>query len=400
MNLEMGLGLGHSLHQTIDYMGVLCASPAQIEECVRLFIASGVPIEVVGGPPPRDYDDDSIARLPAPQTLHDHLRSQLHASRLAPGVLGAALLLVDCCDDDGLLTDTLQAIAAQWSCSEPLLGHALRVVQQLEPVGVGARDRRECLVLQLRDMPADGGVRDLALAMMQNLSWEQFVDCCRHQTDELRDVFHLLRSLDWRPGAAFTPAEPDVRPDVLVLRHNGRWCVQRNPAAMPRIRVREISTAGLPEEALACLHQAKRFANFVAQRNNRICEVADFMVARQHAFLEEGSASLAPLSRREIAAHLDVNESTISRTTAGRFAWTPRGLIAFSAFFAIDGVATDDGQRVAAAAVRQRIRTILSGNALSDGMIARRLNEDGIRISRECVGKYRRQMGLARASTG
>jgi RNA polymerase sigma-54 factor len=325
-------------------------------------------------------------------------------------------------DDDGYLAQSLEEllevlpvedIADETSdeTRENLLDDlkiALRHLQHFSPVGIAARDSRECLMLQL-DACVANPERDLARVLVkQHLDLVASRDYVRIKKslgcadDELRYALDLIATLNPRPGAAFAAINTRyVVPDVSVkkIRHN--WVCSLNGDAMPRLRInrlyagilqRQRSGAGSNAGLATQLQEAKWLIKNVQQRFDTILRVSQAIVDRQRAFFDHGEVAMRPLTLREIAEIVKLHESTISRVTTQKYIASPRGIFELKYFFG-SHVATDSGGAASSTAIRALIKQLVGAEdgkkPLSDARLAEVLGEQGIVVARRTVAKYR-----------
>jgi RNA polymerase sigma-54 factor len=359
--------------------------------------------------------------LAAPVTLAAHLATQVYVLPLPPRDRVLALALVHSLDEDGFLRASLQEVgqaAALVPAADPdEMVIALRRVQALDPVGVGARHLAECLQLQLVQRPTAGGPFDLdlaiqivrdhlpALATRDIASLAQRLQAPREAVQAACDA---IRQLDPRPGWRYgTHAAAYVTPDVVVRRQRGQWVATLNPAVMPRVRLHR-RYADLysrcreqgHSELGAHLQEAKWTLRNVEQRFATILSVTRAILQRQHRFLTYGPMAMRPLALREIADAVGAHESTISRVTNNKFMATPRGVFELKYFFS-RGLATASGGECSPTAIRGLIRDLIAAEAkdapLSDVALADLLARQGLRVARRTVTKYRQQLKIAPA---
>lgn len=360
----------------------------------------------------RDYPQQA-AELPS---LRDHLNSQLSLSQINERDRRIVGLLIDSLNDDGYLAQDLEELVsllpAELEIDIDDLHIALEYLQHLDPPGVGARNLRECLSMQLHALSEQTPCRDRALLLVNNhlesLASRDFCTIKKllHCDDEcLRSVQHMITHLNPRPGAAFNSAVARyIIPDVIVTKINGSWVVRLNPEAMPRLKINRLyadilkrchddSTRRLASQ----LNEAKWLIKNVHQRFDTILKVSSAVVERQLQFFEHGAVAMRPLVLREIADTLDLHESTISRVTTQKFMRTPRGIFELKYFFG-SHVATDTGGACSATAIRALIKQMVSAeNAkkpLSDSQISEILGQQGIVVARRTVAKYRESIQI------
>ena len=364
-----------------------------------------------------DEDSDRSLATPDTPTLRDHLRSQLTLTKLGERDRVLVGLLIDALDEDGYLTQPLEEIVAMLSPEaevdrEFLLGElsiALQQLQNLEPVGVGARSPGECLCLQMKALAKDA-VRDLALViaekhleLLAGRDYTRLKSATGADDDALRAAQRLILALSPRPGAAFAKVEARyVIPDVIVKKSRNVWRASLNPEAMPRLRINrlyaELAAAARGGNALSSqLQEARWLIKNVQQRFDTILRVSQAIVDRQRHFLEHGEVAMRPLVLREIAQTLSLHESTISRVTTQKYMATPRGTFELKYFFG-SHVATDAGGAASSTAIRALIKQLVAAEdakaPLSDARIAQILGEQGIVVARRTIAKYRESLQI------
>jgi len=375
---------------------------------------------------------DAIELARSQGSLTDHLHRQALSLRLSDIDRAALKFLIESLNEDGYLEDGLPDLAASLAGTEDLeqldeLVHrftvALRLLQSLEPVGVGARHLAECLQLQcqdhLRDAPGDE-VAAVALALCaQPMELLAKRDIKRLMTltgaadGDVRAALQFIARLEPKPGRRFVQAEQNIIvPDVIVSsvrRAAGpQFRVQLNPDVMPKLRVHDIyanalrgskgdSAAGLQQR----LQEARWFIKNIQQRFDTILRVSSAIVERQKNFLVHGELAMRPLVLREIADELGMHESTISRVTTAKYMSTPQGTFELKYFFG-SGLGTDSGSAASSTAVRALIKQFVaaenSHKPLSDNQISDMLKEQGIDCARRTVAKYREALKIAPAN--
>ena len=349
-------------------------------------------------------------------SLQEHLMGQLGADLADAEDRSIGQALIEAVDEGGYLTLAPAEIAGRLGLSAERVERVLKRLQDFDPPGVFARSLAECLALQLADQGRlDPPMQRLLerLDLLAEGKREALRRHCGVDRDELDGMIAALRRLDPRPGLAFEQAAVQtVTPDLTIASDGqGGWEVELNGDSLPRLAINEgyAPTGAATGEAHAFLKAQRIAAQWLLRaldrRADTLRRVAGVIVKRQAGFLEGGAAALKPLSRREIARSLDLHESTVSRAIAGKYAATPRGVLALAAFFGgrlnlPAGQAGEPGEEagMAPAAARARLRQIIEqearGHALSDEAIARRLGEEGIGLSRRTVAKYREMLRI------
>jgi RNA polymerase sigma-54 factor len=371
-----------------------------------------------GETPWNSDDDDRQQELQDErgQTLHEHLLWQLEFARLAPRELAIARAIVDAVNDDGYVTEPPDAIAATLKPeiqAEPAeIGEVLRVVQSLDPSGVGARSVSECVQLQLATLDPETPGREAAMkiaASHLDLVAQRDMGALRRELrlpdEEIEQALVLVRGCHPRPGAQISSATAEyVVPDVFVRRQpGGGWTVEMNSAILPKVRVNQgyaslIGRAASHASMRTQLQEARWLIKSLEIRHDTLLKVARSIVERQASFLEQGEEHMKPMILRDIAQAIGMHESTISRVTAGKYMHTPRGVFELRYFFSSQIEATD-GSGTSSTAIRAKIRKLIreepAGTPLSDSRIAELLSGEGIPVARRTVAKYREAMGIA-----
>jgi RNA polymerase sigma-54 factor len=368
-----------------------------------------------GNRPLADGDLSLVELMPAGVSLRDHLHSQVHVMPLCEHDQALAALLVESLDDDGYLRiplEELLPLAGMGPEEMDELTVALKLVQSLDPAGVGARDLRECLMLQC-SLIEDEVERDIAqrvlqqplekLAMRDTAHLARAVDADPHQ---VAVVCERIRHLDPRPGWRFDSSRVQyVTPDIIVRRTKGNtWITTLNPDVVPRVRLNRMyadlfqqhRAAGHAELA-AHLREARWTLRNVEQRFSTILDVAQAIVRRQVHFFEYGPLAMKPLCLREIAEEVGLHESTVCRVTNNKYMATPSGVFELKYFFS-RALPTQSGGAASATALRGLIRDLIEAETptdpLSDVQIARQLARQGFNVARRTVTKYRQMMKL------
>ena len=367
----------------------------------------------------------------APPDLWEHLREQLNLLTLGPREVALGEEIIGNIDREGFLACSLEEVVEAantwlaesepelWAEMEPFtLEEAeatLRVIQGFYPSGVGARDLRETLLIQLQERKEDDS---LAYRIIQD-HFEQLVN---HRWSELskehgispRDVQSAADSiakLDPKPGLKYADmSENYVIPDLVVEKVDGEYFVFHNDSSLPRLKLsrsyREVAQdrnqfQGENKAFISKkLNSAQWMIQAIEQRRQTMLKVMSFIVDRQREFFEKGVEHLRPLTLREVAEHIDMHESTVSRVTNDKFVQTPRGVLPLKFFFS-SGLSTDYGEDVSARGIRARIQKLVAEEdpkkPLTDQAIVDVLKQEGVQIARRTVAKYRDQLGILSA---
>ena len=370
------------------------------------------------------------------ESLQSYLHRQALSLRLGQEDRAALQFLIESLNDDGYLDEELSELARGLAGDdeaqvEELVHHftvALRLLQSLEPTGVGARHLAECLSLQLHaledSLTFDGEIVAIALRIcaqpMELLARRDFKHLgplCAATEPQIRAAIALIGRLEPKPGRRFVDVERNiVVPDVLVVRsgHGAqvKFAVRLNPEVMPRLRVHDIyanalkghKAGGSDAASSAALQQrlqeARWFIKNIQQRFDTILRVSTAIVERQKSFFVHGELAMRPLVLREIADELGLHESTISRVTTAKYMATPYGTFELKYFFG-SGLGTESGGNASSTAVRALIKQFVGAESpkkpLSDNQLAEMLKEQGIECARRTVAKYREALRIAPA---
>lgn len=370
----------------------------------------------------RSNDDDSeydqLAQRSAGTTLYDHLMWQLNLSPFSDSERIIAEAIIDSIDEDGYLKGDLEEIRkglhnGKEEISAAEMQTVLYRIQAFDPPGVAARSPQECLEIQLRQLPEDTPLRSLALNLIRN-HFDLLVAQDRAQlqkklgvnTAELLEIMQLIRSLSPRPGSQVASATPQyIIPDVLVSKQHGRWQVELNSEAVPRLRINN-DYANLVKRADQSddnnflrnhLQEARWLLKSLQSRNETLLRVATSIVRFQRAFFDYGEEAMKPLVLRDVAEELEMHESTISRVTTQKYMHTPKGTFEFKYFFS-SHVSTSAGGECSATAIRALIKKLVAAEnpkkPLSDNKLAQILEEQGLQVARRTIAKYRESLSI------
>ena len=373
---------------------------------------------------PSNSDDDEwdfTTRTSAGESLQEHLLWQLNLAPMSDTDRLIAVTLIDCINNQGYLEESLEEVLEAFDPELDIeldeVEAVLHRIQQFEPAGVGARDLRECLLLQLRQLdsatPWLSEAKRLTsdyLDLLGSRDYNQLIRRLKLKEDELRHVIELIQSLNPRPCSQISANEPEyVVPDVIVRKHNERWLVELNQESMPRLRVNP-QYAGFVRRADSSadntfmrnqLQEARWFIKSLQSRNETLMKVASQIVEHQRGFLEYGDEAMKPLVLHDIAEAVGMHESTISRVTTQKFMHTPRGIYELKYFFS-SHVSTSEGGECSSTAIRAIIKKLVTAEnqkkPLSDSKIAGLLEAQGIQVARRTVAKYRESLGIAPSS--
>jgi len=369
--------------------------------------------------PPTEQSVEFLEKVPATRTtLAESLLEQLHFLNLPVEHMQIAEFIVGSIDDRGWLVTSVEDIATALDRPVIEVEIVLRLVQALEPPGVGARDLRECLLIQL---DARGNRESLAWRMIHdhfdhlvNRRFPEIARLLKVTVQEVQEASDGIASLHPRPGTLVSAEDPKyVVPDLLVERVDEEYVVMLNDKNVPRLRISaaygDVIAANrrkpdatdaekqTREYIQGKLASAKWLIQTIEQRRRTMIKVMNCIVREQREFFDKGIAFLRPLTLAAVARQIDMHESTVSRVCSGKYVQTPRGVFELKFFFS-SGLATDDGEDVSARTAKNIIKGLIDEedklDPLSDQRIAELLHEKGLQIARRTVAKYREQMQI------
>ena len=355
----------------------------------------------------------------AESTLIDHLDEQLNLMPMTPTDRAIATVLVDSLDKYGYLQVELESVietlgeAGLEDVELDEVEAVLKQINHLDPIGVGARDLGECLLLQLETFdeqtPWLSQAREVCrhyIDLLGARNYRQVTRKLRVTEDELREILGLIQSLNPRPGELFNEEPPEyIVPDAYVRKVKGEWLVTLNNESLPQLRVnpyyasliRRADNSADNSSLKTHLQEAKWFIKSLQSRSDTLLRVATEIVERQKAFLDYGEEAMKPLVLHDIAEALGMHESTISRVTTRKYLHTPRGIYELKYFFS-SHVSTTLGGEASSTAIRAVIKKLISAEnnkkPLSDSKIANLLSDQGIKVARRTVAKYREAMQI------
>ncbi len=349
--------------------------------------------------------------------LREHLLWQLNLAPFSEADQAIALAIIDSIDDDGYLQTSCEAILEYMQDSLEIsiedVQAVLHRIQRFDPVGVGARDLRETLLIQLAALSNQDEITSTASELVANhlelLAARDFAALQRKlkiSESRLKSAIELIHTLKPRPGSHISQSKTEyVIPDVYVRKVRAVWRVDLNPNTTPSLRVnrmyegliRRADNSQGNETLKQHLQEARWFIKSLQSRNETLLKVARSIVERQQSFFELGEVGMQPMVLREIAEAINMHESTISRVTNQKFMHTPRGIFEFKYFFS-SGVSTSDGGEASATAIQAMLRKLIAEEnprkPLSDSKLADCLIKAGINVARRTIAKYREGMSI------
>jgi RNA polymerase sigma-54 factor len=321
--------------------------------------------------------------------------------------------LIGCLDDNGYLTINLEEAAVSLTVQLETVEAVLAILQSFDPPGVGARDLKECLGLQLKyrdiDDPLIWAIINKHLPDVGEGRLRYIAEQLKVTPHEIQQAVDFIRTLDPKPGSAFGSGHSAyVTPDVTIERVSGSYIILVNDSQVPRLsinpyyrRVINDIDENTRKFVEGRLNSAVWLIKSIEQRRRTLYNVAEAIVDLQRGFFDHGPKQLKPLTMKTVADRLGIHESTVSRATANKYAATPHGLFSLRTFFT-SGVNSTEGEALSASTVKQAIRELIaaepSGQPLSDQAIAQALATTGTALSRRTVTKYREELGIAASS--
>lgn len=374
------------------------------------YISAGPNTPAVSAP-----DDNQVYQGETSENIRDYLTWQMNLTPFSETDLAIATAIIEAVDDKGFLTVTDEEILLSLGSEEVELDEVqavLKRIQFFEPVGVAARDLKECLYIQLgtydSSIPFLEEAKHIVLNhidLLGNRDYRTLMRKTKLKEDGLKEVMKLIHSLNPTPASSVIQEENNyVIPDVTVVKKKGRWVVELNGDSMPKLRVNQqyaalskSVAAGDSQFIKSHLQEAKWFIKSLESRNDTLLKVANCIVHQQQGFFEYGDEAMKPMVLNDVAEIVDMHESTISRVTTQKFMHTPRGIYELKYFFS-SHVSTENGGECSSTAIRALIKKLVSAEnvqkPLSDSKIADILAEQGIKVARRTIAKYRESLSI------
>ena len=365
-----------------------------------------------------DYIDDELPvyQGETTQTLQDYLMWQVELTPFSDTDRASATSIVDAVDETGYLTVPLEDILESIGDEEIDIDEVeavLKRIQRFDPVGVAAKDLRDCLLIQLSQFDKTTPWLEEArliisdhLDLLANHDFRTLMRVTRLKEDVLKEAVNLIQSLDPRPGQSIQTGEPEyVIPDVLVRKHNGHWTVELNSDSIPRLQINQHYASmcnnarndGDSQFIRSNLQDAKWLIKSLESRNDTLLRVSRCIVEQQQAFFEQGEEYMKPMVLADIAQAVEMHESTISRVTTQKYLHSPRGIFELKYFFS-SHVNTEGGGEASSTAIRALVKKLIAAEnpakPLSDSKLTSLLSEQGIMVARRTVAKYRESLSI------
>ena len=356
------------------------------------------------------------------ESLQDHLRWQLNLTPFSEHDKQIGMTLIDSVDNNGFLTDDVLNITEHLRTEEEPLNEAeiiavLHRLQQFDPAGVFARDIQECLLIQINQLPSTtpfiAESRRLVLDFLNDLGSVDPIRLAKktgYSLDQIRQAMLLIKNLNPRPGEALSNQSVEyIVPDAIVEKIDNIWRVRLNDANLPRLRINDSYSSLIKRSDDSQdnqylkdnLSEARWFLRSLESRNETLMRVTMTIVELQKGFLEQGPIAMKPMVLADVANRLELHESTISRVTTTKYLATPQGIFELKYFFS-SHVGTVGGGECSSTAVCAILKSMINAETpskpLSDSKLTALLDEQGIRVARRTVAKYRESMGIASSS--
>jgi len=350
--------------------------------------------------------------LSAPVTLGDHLRSQLSVSLISDRIRNAAESIIGNLDDDGYLSASLEEIAEAGEHKIEEVQEALKVVQSLDPAGVGARNLKECLLLQIESIGGKGGVAwqiiSSHLRLLETRQYKEIAKMMGRPLDQIETAVEMIHHLNPRPGLRYSGAGARVvEPDVYFIKDADDYIIQMNDEDVPQLRLNAQYRRMLDRDNGATKEvrdyvrerytSAIQLMKNIEQRKQTILKVCQAIVRRQTDFLSQGLDQLKPMMIKEVAEEVGVHPSTVSRAVANKYVHTPQGVFELRYFFS-EAVQGPSGSGTPLLLLKRKVKKMIDEEdrtkPLTDEQITALLQNEGIEVTRRTVAKYREDMKI------
>ncbi len=350
------------------------------------------------------------------ENLQDHLLWQANLTPFSDTDRAIAFAIIDAIEESGYLMQSTEDILQAMANPDVELDEVeavLKRVQHFDPVGVAARTPGECLAIQLKHLCPETPWRDEAILLVENFmellgnrDYRTLARKAKLKEQQLGEAIRLIQTLNPHPGSTILKEKDEyVIPDVSVKKVKGRWVVELNPDCMPKIRVnaeyaaltKTSTSSGDTQFIRGHLQEAKWFIKSLESRNDTLLKVSNCIVMQQRGFFEYGEEAMKPLVLNDVAEAVEMHESTISRVTTQKYMHTPRGIFELKYFFS-SHVSTENGGECSSTAIRAIIKKLVaaenSKKPLSDSKIVDLLAEQGIKVARRTIAKYRDALSI------
>ncbi len=350
--------------------------------------------------------------LSAPVTLGDYLRSQLSVSLISDEVRNAAESIIGNLTEDGYLECSLDELMAAGGHTTEQIGDALRIVQSLDPAGVGARNLRECLLLQIESLNGRGGVAwqivSNQLRLLETRQYKEIAKALGRPMEHIETAVRMIQHLNPRPGLRYSGAGARVvEPDVYFIKDGDDYIIQMNDEDVPQLRLNKQyhkmldrdngATKEVRDYVRERYTSAIQLMKNIEQRKQTILKVCQAIVRRQTEFLAHGLEQLKPMMIKEVAEEVGVHPSTVSRAVASKYVHTPQGVFELRYFFS-EAVQGPSGGGTPLLLLKRKVKRMIEEEdrtrPLTDEQITTLLEAEGINVTRRTVAKYREDMKI------
>jgi len=352
-----------------------------------------------------------IDSLVEPQTLTENLTEQLNTTDCEKDVHELTQILIGYIDDDGFLSQNIEDLALENGIPFQPLQKALNTLQSFHPPGIGAQDLRECLLIQLNRLGKEHSLEhrivDKYLDELARKRYPQISKKLGVTIDKITEAAESIAKLDPKPGSELSEGNNHfISPDVTVIKDADEYLININDETIPRLRISNTykdiiaegnATTDTKEYIRDKIHAGKFLIRCIEQRQETIRKISEEIVKRQRDFLDHGVAHLHPMNMAQVAEVVGVHETTVSRAIAGKYIATPRGVFEMKYFFK-PGYETSDGESLSNTSVKQAVSDLVKNEdhtkPYSDDKIVKKLHEQGIKLARRTVAKYRDELGI------
>ncbi len=350
--------------------------------------------------------------LSSASSLADHLEWQLSVGICTETVRKIAEAIIGNLDENGYLMATLDEIAASGNYSMEDVEEALTMVQEFDPPGVAARDLQECLLMQLKARDPENTLARLIISdhlkLLQNNQMKDVARAVNRPVEMVKRAVDTIKALDPKPGLRYNKTEPRlVEPDVQFRKVDGEWQVFMNDDDLPQLRLsptyRRLLAPGAGADRDVRNYVKERFTAAVQlmrnieQRKHTILRVCHSILARQADFLDYGPDQLKPMMIKEVAEEVGVHPSTVSRAVANKYVHTPQGVLELRSFFS-ESVNGPQGSEMSLSSLKRRVAQMIkeedTAHPYTDDQITKKLNDEGIHVTRRTVAKYREDLRI------
>jgi RNA polymerase sigma-54 factor len=354
--------------------------------------------------------------LSKPGSLSEHLLLQLHISTADEELIEIGDYVIGNLDENGYLTVSADEVAAEMQVCAEAAGKAISLIQSFDPPGIAARDLKECLMLQLKNLDQGESIAfkivSQFLGDLQEKRWSLIAEGLGVSLNAVKEAVEHISSLDPKPARSFSTEDPQyIVPDVFIHKIEEDYLISLNDDGLPRLRISPYYRDMVRQKSWdnpeardyigEKMRQAIWLIRSMGQRQRTLYKVAESLVRFQRRFLDDGIRYLRPLTLREVAEDISMHESTVSRITTNKYVHTPQGIFELKYFFH-RGLSSQDGEMVSSVNVKEQLRGIIreegSQRPISDQKLARILEGKGIHISRRTIAKYRAQLKIPSSS--